>query len=86
MINTDDKLICIQGNDFYSEGKIYTVGRIVNNKYFQLLTGNNDDHWYATLDDEGIYVSFDSMSAADNKAWFDKIAQAVFIYVLMTDI
>ena len=73
MINTDDKLICIQGNDFYSEGKIYTVGRIVNNKYFQVLTGNNNDHWYATLDDEGIYVSFDSMSPKDNKAWFDKL-------------
>lgn len=73
MINTDDKLICIQGNEFYKEGEIYTVGRIVNNKYFQILTGNNADHWYATLDDEGIYVSFDSMSPKDNKAWFDKI-------------
>ena len=41
MINTDDKLICVQGNDFYSEGKVYTVGRIVNNKYFQILTNNN---------------------------------------------
>ncbi|MBB3105560.1 hypothetical protein FHS24_000051 [Psychrobacter luti] len=74
MINTDDKLICIKGNAFYSKGEIYTVGRIVNNKYFQVLTGNNNDHWYATLDDEGIYISFDSMSPKDNKAWFDKIA------------
>ncbi|WP_296237545.1 hypothetical protein [Psychrobacter sp. UBA5136] len=73
MINTDDKLICIQGNQFYTEGEIYTVGRIVNNKYFQILTGDNNNHWYATLDDKGIYVSFDSMSAKDNKAWFDKI-------------
>lgn len=32
MINTDDKLLCIQGNDFYLEDEIYTVGRIVNNK------------------------------------------------------
>ena len=83
MINTDDKLICIQGNEFYAEGEIYTVGRIVNNKYFQLLTGSNDDHWYATLDDEGIYVSFDSMSPKDNKAWFDKMAQEVFIDALI---
>ncbi|MER1972849.1 MAG: hypothetical protein ABS880_03700 [Psychrobacter alimentarius] len=74
MINTDDKLLCIRGNDFYSEGGIYTVGRIVNNKYFQLLTGNNEDHWYATLDDQGIYVSFDSITAKNSKAWFDKIA------------
>ena len=37
-IHTDDKLICIQGNDYYAEGEIYTVGRIVNDKYFQLLT------------------------------------------------
>ena len=85
MINTDDKLICIQGNEFYAEGEIYTVGRIVNKKYFQLLTGSNDDHWYATLDDEGIYVSFDSMSPKDNKAWFDKIAQEVFIDALIKD-
>ena len=73
-INTDDKLICIQGNDFYSKGQIYTVGRIVSDKYFQLLTNGNDDHWYATLDDEGIYVSFDSLTTAGDKAWFDKIA------------
>ena len=74
MINTGDRLKCIQGNDAYLEGQIYTVGRIVNNKYFQILTNNNDDHWYATLDSEGIYVSFDSMQAKDNKARFDKIA------------
>ncbi len=74
MIQTDDKLLCIRGNDFYSEGEVYTVGRIVNNRYFQLLTGDNDDHWYATLDEEGIYVSFDSAIAEKSKAWFDKIA------------
>ncbi|WP_040642605.1 hypothetical protein [Psychrobacter aquaticus] len=73
-IKTNDKLLCIRGNDFYLEGEIYTVGRIVNNRYFQLLTGNNDDHWYATLDDEGIYVSFDSTTAKNSKAWFDRIA------------
>lgn len=73
-IRTDDKLLCIQGNDFYSKGEVYTVGRIVNDKYFQLLTSGNDDHWYATLDDEGIYVSFDSLTTKGDKAWFDKIA------------
>ena len=74
MINTNDRLICIKGNDVYSEGEIYTVGRIVNDKYFQLMTGSNDDHWYATLDNEGICVSFDSIVAEGNKALFDKIA------------
>jgi hypothetical protein len=73
MINTGDKLLCTQGNDFYSEGKIYTVGRIVNNKYFQVLTADNDDHWYATLGDNGIYVSFDSMTAKSSKACFDEV-------------
>ena len=73
-IQTDDKLMCIEGNDFYSKGQVYTVGRIVNDKYFQLLTSDDNDHWYATLDDEGIYVSFDSPTAAGNKAWFDKTA------------
>ena len=74
MINTNDRLICIKGNDVYSEGEVYTVGRIVNDKYFQLMTGSNDDHWYATLDNEGICVSFDSIVAEGNKALFDKIA------------
>lgn len=74
MISTNDKLLCVRGNDFYAEGEIYTVGRIVNNKYFQLLTDNNEDHWYATLDEKGIYVSFDSMTAKNSKARFDKIA------------
>lgn len=79
-INTDDKLLCVKGNDFYSEGEIYTVGRIVNDKYFQILTSGDDDHWYATLDDKGIYVSFDSTIATDNKAFFDKIAQ-IGVYI-----
>lgn len=74
MINTDDKLLCIKGNDFYSEGEIYTVGRIVNQKYFQILTETHDDHWYATVDEEGIYVSFDSMDTPANKAWFDTVS------------
>ena len=73
-INPDDKLLCTKGNDFYAEGEIYTVGRIVNDKYFQLLTSGNDDHWYATLDDQGIYVSFDNIIAGNHKAFFDKIA------------
>ncbi|ABE74810.1 MULTISPECIES: hypothetical protein [Psychrobacter] len=73
MINTDDTLRCTQGNDFYTEGKTYKVGRIVNNKYFQILTDNNTDHWYATLDDKGIYVSFDSAIAETERACFEKI-------------
>ncbi|SNT70015.1 hypothetical protein [Psychrobacter sp. LV10R520-6] len=72
--NTGEKLVCTQGNDFYSEGKTYTVGKIVNDKYFQVLTASNDDHWYATLDDNGIYVSFDSVTAKSSKARFDEIS------------
>ena len=74
MINTNDKLICTQGNNVYSEGEVYTVGRIINDKYFQLMTGSNDDHWYATSDNEGIFVSFESTIVDGNKARFDKIA------------
>lgn len=74
MINTDDELLCTKGNGLYVEGEIYTVGRIVSSKYFQVLTGNHDDHWYATLDDDGIYVSFDSMTGNSSKAWFNHIA------------
>ena len=75
MINTNDKLRCTQGNHFYNVGEIYKVGRIVNDKYFQILTDNNADHWYATLDDQGIYVSFDSDSgvAENERARFEKI-------------
>ncbi|WP_420230391.1 hypothetical protein ACOBWA_05190 [Psychrobacter sp. ER1] len=72
-IHTNDKLICTQGNAYYSEGEVYTVGRIVNDKYFQLLTSGNDDHWYATLDDQGIYVSFDTATATNNKAFLIRL-------------
>ncbi len=72
MINTDDKLKCIQGNHFYNEGEIYKVGRIINDKHFQILTNSNADHWYATWDDHGIYVNFDSTVSENNRAYFEK--------------
>lgn len=73
MINTGDKLLCTHGNDIYSEGSTYTVGRIINDRYFQLLTGCNDDHWYATLNDQGIYVGFNIMKDKQCDAWFDEV-------------
>ncbi len=73
MIHTGDKLLCTHGNGVYQEGHIYTVGRMVSDRHFQLLTGYNDDHWYATFDDNGIHVRFDAMKTQYSDAWFDKV-------------
>lgn len=73
MISTGDQLLCTAGNTFYSAGNTYIVGEFVNEKYFQLLTGYNDEHWYATLNDEKVYVHFDSNTAVYSDAWFDKM-------------
>ncbi len=73
MISTGDQLLCTAGNTFYSAGNTYIVGEFVNEKYFQLLTGYNDEHWYATLNDEKVYVHFDSITAVYSDAWFDKM-------------
>lgn len=73
MINTGDKLLCTAGNTFYAAGNTYVVGDFVNEKYFQLLTGYNDEHWYATLNDEKIYVHFDSAATVYDDAWFDRM-------------
>lgn len=74
MINTGDKLLCTAGNTFYSKGNTYIVGDFVNDKYFELLTGYNDEHWYATINDEKIYVGFDSVTTVYSGAWFDKLS------------
>ncbi|WP_367106371.1 hypothetical protein [uncultured Psychrobacter sp.] len=73
MISPGDKLLCTTGNTFYSAGNTYVVGDIVNDKYFQLFTGYNDEHWYASLNHEKIYVSFNSATTVYNDAWFDKL-------------
>lgn len=73
MINTGDKLLCTAGNTFYAAGNTYVVGDFVNDKYFQVLTGYNDEHWYATLNNEKIYVHFDSITTVYNDACFDKM-------------
>lgn len=72
MINTGDKLICTNGNIFFVEEEIYTVGNIVNEKFFEIDTGNGE-HWYATKDSEGIYVRFNSLKAKISDAWFNKL-------------
>ena len=73
MIQVNDKLLCVSGNEFYTEGNVYTVGNFVNDKYFQLLTGCNDEHWYATVDKEGIRVRFNTKYNEFDDAWFYKV-------------
>lgn len=73
MINTGDKLICTGGNTCYEEGEIYTVGEFVNERFFEIMTGSNDEYWYATSDGEGIYVRFNSMKDKLSDAWFNVI-------------
>jgi len=70
VINTGDVLICTSGNQFYKKGELYTVGNFVNDKYFILSTGHDDEHWYATIDEQGIYVSFDCLTEECDDAWF----------------
>ncbi len=70
MINTGDVLICTSGNQFYKKGELYTVGDFVNDKYFILSTGHDDEHWYATIGEQGIYVSFDCLTEECDDAWF----------------
>ncbi len=73
MIKTGDRLLCINGNACYIEGETYTVGEFVNQKYFELMTGHNDEHWYATMDDGGIHVRFDSLQNDCSDAWFHEL-------------
>ncbi len=73
MIKSGDKLLCTDGNLSYAEGEIYTVGEFVNGKYFELMTGCNDECWYASVDEQGIRVRFDSIEHSQNDAWFAKI-------------
>ncbi len=70
MIRSGDKLKCICGNDFFVEGSIYTVGNIINNKFFQINNGANEEYWYATKDSEGIYVRFNEEDHLVNDASF----------------
>ncbi|SNT70938.1 hypothetical protein [Psychrobacter sp. LV10R520-6] len=73
MMRTGDKLICTGGNVCYIQGETYTVGKLVNEKYFELMTGSTDEHWYVTKDDEGIYVRFSSMKDEYSDAWFIQV-------------
>ena len=77
MIKSGDRLICTKGNDLYTEGRFYTVGEFVNDKYFQLLTGCNGELWYASINDKGICVPFNIMESGYGDAWFAEINHAV---------
>lgn len=70
MINTGDELVCTDGNNCYVEGEVYTVGDFINERFFEIMTGNNNERWYATKDSKGIYIPFD---ANKKIAWFDEL-------------
>ena len=73
MINYGDKLICTDGNTFFVEGQVYTVGTIINERFFEISTGSDNEHWYATKDIEGIYVRFNSLNGKMSNAWFAEV-------------
>ena len=73
MIKTGDKLLCTNGNACYVTGEVYTVGKFVNGKYFELMTGSSEEYWYATIDNDGIHVRFNSMEDEYSDAWFSKV-------------
>ena len=73
MINTGDKLLCTDGNAFFVKGQVYTVGSIINEQFFEIKTGCDDEHWYATKDSEGIYIRFNSAKGKVSDAWFSKV-------------
>lgn len=65
-----DKLLCTHGNGIYIEGGVYTVGNFINDRYFELFVDATDDCWYATIDNQGICVHFDTNDAGYPKARF----------------
>lgn len=77
MINTGDNLLCTFGNDCYVKDGIYTVGDYINQNFFAVMTGDNDECWYATAEcgSDSICIRFD----ATNDACFEHHACAVQI-------
>ena len=73
MIKTGNKLICTDGNEFYQKGELYTVGEFINDRYFELLLEGNNECWYGTVDDKGIYVHFADAINHYSNAWFDTV-------------
>lgn len=73
MIKTGDKLLCTNGNACYVAGEVYTVGSFVNEKYFELMTGSSEEYWYATIDNDGIRVRFNSTEDQYSDACFSKV-------------
>lgn len=76
MIFSGEQLVCINGNPFFKEGSIYTVGNIVTSELFEVQVGANDEYWYATKEDKGICVRFDSKEYDISNAWFSRIKKA----------
>ena len=63
MINTGDNLICIFGNDCYTQGIVYTVGDYINPRFFAVMIGD-DECWYATAERDDIVIHFDAINDA----------------------
>lgn len=70
MLVTGDKLICVTGNSYYEEGETYIVGRFVNDKFFELMTGYDNERWYASVDASGIKVQFEHIFTDHDVARF----------------
>lgn len=73
MVFTGDELICTEVNDCFVEGQVYTVGNVINDKYFEINVGTDGEHWYATEDHDGIYVRFNVMKNKVYDARFAKM-------------
>ena len=71
MLITGDTLFCTDGNEFYEAGKLYRIGEFINDKYFELPL--DDGCWYGTIDDQGIYVQFNSILSDYGNAWFELV-------------
>lgn len=78
MVCTGDKLICTDGNTCFVEGQVYTVGNIINNIFFEINIGSDGEHWYATEDNDGIYVRFNAMQNKVCDARFVKIERQAY--------
>jgi hypothetical protein len=73
MISSGEKLVCTSGNSFFKEGSIYTVGSIVTSELFEVQVGANDEYWYATKENKGICIRFESKEYGMGNAWFSRL-------------
>lgn len=63
---------------FFVEGQVYTAGSIVNEQFFEINTGSDGEHWYATEDNDRIYVHFNSLRGKVSDARFAKTERQAY--------